>query len=167
MSMITSVITRRRFVATLMSAAALAGLAPLAARAADSDPKAFLEAIYAAYQGKDSKGVLLDTDAQVKRYFDPKLASLIAQDRRKAARRKEVPNLDGDPFVNAQDWEIKSVAIEMHDVGPDKAGATVKLDNGGTMTTVGYELVRQRDGWRIANITWDGRENLRGLLSGR
>lgn len=162
-----STITRRSFVSTLVSATALAGLAPVAARAADADAKAFLEAIYAAYRGSDSKGVSLDSDAQVKRYFEPKLASLIIQDRRKAARRKEVPNLDGDPFVNAQDWEIKSVAIEMRDVGPDKAGATVKLDNAGTMTTVGYDLIRPREGWRIANITWDGKETLRGLLGGK
>jgi Protein of unknown function (DUF3828) len=160
-------VTRRRFVSTFISATALASLPPLGAGAADPDPKAFLEAIYAAYRGKNSKGVLLDTDAQVKRYFDPKLAGLIIQDRRKAARRKEVPDLDGDPFVNAQDWEIKSVAIEMHDVGPAKAGATVKLDNAGTMSTVDYDLVRLPEGWRIAGITWDGKDTLRGLLGGK
>src|SRR5262249_41995135 len=71
------------------------------ARAADPSAKSFVEGIYAAYKGKDAKGVSLDSNAAVRRYFDPKLAALIIKDRREA--HGEVGKLDADPFVGAQD----------------------------------------------------------------
>jgi hypothetical protein len=146
------------FAAFVMAAAAAPALA------ADAGPKSFLDAIYNAYKGKNAKGVSLDSDAAVRRYFEPKLAALIIQDRKAAARHGDAPALDGDPFINAQDWEINAVDIALHDVTADKAGATVSFRNLDVMTKVELDLVKLRDGWRIAEITWDGNETLRGVF---
>src|SRR6202047_2047181 len=152
-------ITRRNFV--LVSARTPA-CAPAAAALADAAAKAFLEKIYAAYKGKNSKGVPLDSDAMLKRYFEPKLAALMIKDRKDAAKRGDVPELDGDPFINAQDWEIGPVDIVVRDTAPDKASATVKFRNLNVETTVVYDLVRLKDGWRVAALAWDGKDTLRG-----
>src|ERR1700747_1155956 len=96
-------ITRRSLIFLVLSAAL-----PVAARAADPSAKAFVDSIYNAYKGKDAKGISLSNAAAVRRYFEPKLAAMILQDQKDAARHGEVGALDGDPFVNAQDWEIKS-----------------------------------------------------------
>jgi hypothetical protein len=147
--------------------AALSGIAfaTVATRAAEPSAKAFLEAIYGAYKGKDSKGAPLATDADVRRYFEPKLAALIIKDRKDAARRGDVGALDGDPFIDAQDWQIESVDVTVRESAADKASATVSFVNVDKPTTVLLDLVKLKQGWRIADITWDRKESLRGLLT--
>jgi hypothetical protein len=132
--------------------------------AAEPSATAFVEAIYAPYKGKDAKGVALDTDATVKRYFEPRLAALISRDRNKAARRGEVSTLDMDPFIDAQDWDISAVDVAVRDTGADKASATVSFKNLDKPTTVVLDLVKLREGWRIADIDWGRKPTLRGLF---
>jgi hypothetical protein len=153
-------ITRRNLVlaSALTAVCAAAGTAR-----ADDAAKAFLEKIYAAYKGKHSKGVLLDTDAQVRLYFEPKLAAMMIKDSKDAQKRGDVPELDGDPFVGSQDWEIGPVAITVQDLGPDKASATAKFSNLKEPKTVTYDLVKLAGGWRIADISWGDNDTLRGL----
>jgi hypothetical protein len=158
-------ITRRNFV---RAAALTVALAPVGTAVADPAAKAFLEKIFAAYKGKNSKGISLDSDAMLRLYFDPGLAALIIKDRKDANKRGDVPELDGDPFVNAQEWEIGPVDIAVRDTAPDKASATVKFSNFKMPTTLVYDLVKLKGGWRIADITWQegdgGNETLRGLF---
>jgi hypothetical protein len=154
-------ITRRNFV--LVSALAVA-CAPAGTAVADAAAKAFLEKIYAAYKGKNSKGIPLDSDAMLRLYFEPTLAALMIKDRRAAQKRGDVPEFDADPFVGGQDWEIGPVDIAVRDIAPDKASATAKFRNIKVATTVVYDLVKLKDGWRIADITWDGKDTLRGVF---
>ena len=97
--------------------------------AANASATAFVTRIYDAYKGENSKGILIDTDAAIRRYFEPSLAALISKDQKDAARRHEVPTLDGDPFIDAQDWDISAVDIAVRDASPDKAVATVSFKN--------------------------------------
>jgi hypothetical protein len=135
--------------------------------AADASATAFVAKIYDAYKGENSKGILIDTEAAIRRYFEPSLAALIAKDQKNAARRHEVPTLDGDPFIDAQDWDISAVDIAVRDASPDKAVATVSFKNIDQPTTVVLDLVKIKSDWRIANITWQRqggkKETLRGL----
>jgi hypothetical protein len=139
--------------------------AAVGARAAEPSAKSFVEAIYAAYKGKHGNGISLDSDASVKRYFEPKLAALINKDRKDAAKRGDVSTLEGDPFVDAQDWQIDTVDIAVRESAADKAIATVSFMNIDKQTTVVLELVKLKEGWRIADITWDRSETLRGLFT--
>jgi hypothetical protein len=137
------------------------------ARADDAPALAFVKAIYASYKGKKAKGVPLDTDADLRRYFDPSLAALIGKDRKDAARHHDIPTLDGDPFIDAQDWDISSFDIAVSDLGNGKATSTVKFVNAGQPETIALDLVSAGNTWRIADITWqhDGKpETLRGLF---
>ena len=152
-------ITRRAVCAAIL---AFTGLVPVAVHA-DPAAKAFLDKIYAAYKGKKSKGILLDSDASLRRYFEPTLADLMIKDRKDAAKRGDVPNLDGDPFVNAQDWEIGPVDIAISDTAPDKATATVSFKNLDMPQNLVYALVKLKTGWRIADIDWGEDGTLRGL----
>jgi hypothetical protein len=131
-------------------------------RAAEPSAASFVEAIYAAYKGKDANGISLDNDAAVRRYFEPKLAALIIKDRKDA--RGEVGKLDVDPFIDAQDWEINAVDIAVREIAVGKASATVSFKNVDEQHTVILDLVKLGEGWRIANITWDRKATLRGVL---
>jgi hypothetical protein len=155
-------LTRR----TVMLATAGAAFASTALADAPS-ARAFVTAIYDMYKGKNAKGITLDNERTIRRYFEPSLAALIVKDQKAAARRKEVPTLDGDPFVDAQDWDIASIDIAVTDTAPDKANATVKFQNGDQPSTVVLALVKAGNDWRISDITWqhDGKpDTLRGLF---
>jgi hypothetical protein len=154
-------ITRRNF---LFVSALTVAMAPASMALADPAAKAFLEKIYAAYKGKNSKGIPLDGDAVLRRYFEPKLAAFMIKDIKNAAKHGDAPEFDADPFVGGQDWEIGPVEIVVRDIAPDKASATAKFRNFKEQTTVVYDLVKLKDGWRIADITWDGKDTLRGIF---
>src|SRR6202161_347461 len=107
----------------ILSASCVAAASP--AFAADPGASAFVTAIYAAYKGKNAKGIRLDTETSIRRYFEPSLAALMIKDQKAAARRHEVPNLDGDPFVDAQDWDIAAFDIAVTETVNGNASATV------------------------------------------
>jgi hypothetical protein len=124
------------------------------ASAGDASATAFLTAIYNSYKGKNSKGTSLDSERAIRRYFEPKLATLMAKDQRTAARRHDVGSLEFDPFIDAQDWEIATFDIAISDTAPAKAQATVKFINLGEHTTITLDLVQVNKAWRIYDITW-------------
>ncbi len=147
-------LTRRTIVLGAVCIGAVCRAADRAALADDASALALVEGIYAAYRGKNAKGIPLDNAAALRRYFEPSLATLIVEDRRNAARRNEAPELDGDPFVDAQGWEIPDFDIAMADTGPGKATATVKFVNQGEPTTVVLDLATVNANWRISDIVW-------------
>jgi hypothetical protein len=150
---------------TIILGAAFVGVAG-PALAADPAATTFVTAIYAAYKGKDAKGIRLDTDANIRRYFEPSLAALMIKDQKDAARRHDAPNLDGDPFVDAQDWDIAALDIAVTDTVDNAATATVKFRNSDTPTVVVLDLVKTGNDWRVGDVTWqhDGKkETLREL----
>jgi hypothetical protein len=154
-------LTRRTLI---LGAASSAVAAP--ALAADLSATAFVTAIYGSYKGKNAKGIRLDNEAAIRRYFEPSLAALMIKDRKDASRRHDAPNLDGDPFVDAQDWDIAAVNIAVADTANGAASATATFKNGDTPTTVVLDLVKTNNDWRVGDITWqhDGKkETLRGL----
>jgi Protein of unknown function (DUF3828) len=137
------------------------------AAAGDAAATAFVTKIYDAYKGKDAKGVDYSAEAVIRRLFEPTLAALIIKDDKAAARRKEVPTLDGSPFVDAQEWEIFVFDIAVTDAPPDKAVATIGFKNFDEQKTIVLNLVKIKNDWRIADIISqrDGRnESLRALF---
>ena len=139
--------TRR---SVLLALALTATAAP--AVAAEQTAQEFLAAIYANYKGKNAKGQSFDTTAKINRLFTPSLARLIDADAKTAAKRREVGMLGGDPFVDAQDFEIEGLTIDVKENGPDKATGTVKFKNFGKDTTITVDLVKLKQGWRIDEI---------------
>ena len=142
--------------------------AAVQAMAAPSSARAFVESIYARYHGSSdtAHGIVLDRNPVIRRYFTPQLAALIIADEDQAARKNEVPALDGDAFVDAQDWDISRLAVAVEDQGPDRARATVSFRNFGDPKQVRLELVRLPSGWRIDDIVYPaGEGTLRGLYA--
>ncbi len=137
------------------------------ALAADATAKAFVTKIYDAYKGKNSKGISIETEAAIRNYFEPSLATLIIKDEKDAAKRKQVPTLEFDPFIDGQEWELSDVNVAVNDAFPNKAVATVSFKNFGLPTKIVLQLVKTKNDWQIVNITWErgdnGPETLRGL----
>jgi len=158
----------RRIALALAALLAFAAPAPMNASAHGASPRAFLDRIYAHYRGsadsKTGQGVLIDTPAKIRRYFEPGLAKLMIADEAAAAKAGDVPALDGDPFIDAQDWDIQNLTVHIDDQTKAAAHATVRFTNLKDPKTVHLDLVHTQAGWRIAEIRWSGDDTtLRGL----
>lgn len=140
--------SRRWALAALCTLPAAAAAQTTATRDTKPTPEAFLRGIYTPYPNQDFKG---QPFWQVDRFFAPDLARAIEADMREAKRRGEVPKLDGDPFVDAQDWDIAKLAISVKTDGP-KATGLVSFENQGKPTEITLDLVRTGVGWRISDI---------------
>ena len=144
--------------------AILTAMAP--SMAAEGTPKAFLETLYANYIGPNSKGVMSDADKALARYLTPDVIKLMDKMYAAAKKLDEVPALDGDPFVDAQDWDIKSFDITVDQAGDDKATGHVRFKNQDEEKSLIVDLVHLKAGWRIDEIHWsEGEGTLRKLLT--
>lgn len=136
-----------------------------ASAATDQSVEAFVRSIYgSAYIGRDSKGIELSSRAQFNRYFVPDIANRMADDADAAAKREVVGTLDGDPFINAQDWQIKSFDISVHTFDATHADATVTFENMGRPFKIVLALRRLKGLWRVADIDWGTSGKLSALF---
>ena len=134
--------------AVLVAAAAMT----IAARAEPVSPQPFVDSIYKHYLGKESKGLSLSSDATIRRYFASPLADAMVKDFAEAHKAGEVPLLNGDPFVDAQDWEISNLKTDVKSTGANTAVATATFVIFMEPRTVTLDLVNTSSGWRIAEI---------------
>ncbi len=121
---------------------------PVAASAQQQTPQQFLASIYEPYKKADYKG---QDYRQASRFFTPDLVAAMDKDFAEAQKKNEVPTLDGDPFIDAQDWKIESLAFASS-VNGDKAAGAVAFTNFGEPKGVALSLVRTPAGWRISEI---------------
>ena len=136
---------------------------PVRTLAADPAAKDFVTAIYRNYEGQGAKGLAL-ASPRVRSLLTPGMLKLIDDDAKQAARRNEPPVLDGDPFVDAQDWDIPSFTIEVTDKGPNNAEAEIQFENGGSPTNVTLILVKLNGAWKVDDfVGLDG--SLREILA--
>ena len=137
---------------------------PAGTTAAAQAPEAVVRALYQHYlDTKTDSVVAFDyTDPEVaKAYFDPSLIKLIVAD-----AKRDTTRLDFDPFVDGQEFEIRSVSYETKMASSREAMVTASFDNFDQATAVTYKLVRTSSGWRITDVLWaGGRGTLRKLLS--
>jgi hypothetical protein len=143
----------------------VAAMAPGPSFASDTrGARAFLEEIYGQYVGKDARGVALADRARWERYFTASLAKAMAADSEAAAKRGEVGTLDGDPFLDAQDWELTSFTVDVQEKDASHVLGIVRFTNLGTSKKVELSLVRLPNGWRVEDISW-GQRSLREMFT--
>ena len=142
-----------------------ASAGPAAADAASA--LAFVSAIYNSYTTGRREGVWIDSGHKLRRYFEPVLAEAMNKDQENAAKHHEVGELDSDPFIDAQDFDIEHFDVTIKDTAPGKVTATVTFDNFGKQETIVLDLIAVKNDWRIYDITWprDAEpKTLRGLF---
>ncbi len=122
-------------------------LLPIAAEAQQS-AQAFLDGLYAPYRTRGFRG---QPYTQAERFFEPTLAAAMRRDAELARKNGVPPTLDGDPFVDAQDWEIANLSVRVAAAG-EQATGMVSFTNSRQKKTLAVELVQTKDGWRIADI---------------
>jgi hypothetical protein len=154
--------TGQTFLTVLLLTGMLLGLISGPGMAATQLPSAFLQNIYKHYVGKNTAGVKLDSDADYKRYFTPAMAKIILDDQAAAAKNGDVPTLDGDPFIDAQDWQIAKFKVDVDDKATDKTVGKVSFTNIDKAETISLDLVKVDGAWKIDDIHWP-EDSLRGI----
>jgi hypothetical protein len=145
---------RRAFAVALLAV-------PIAARAQVSTALDFLKSIYEPYKQAGFKG---QPYWETERFFATELAQAIGRDFQEAKKRKEVPTLDGDPFVDAQDWRITSIGYAVAMSGNNgRAAAVVSFVNLDQPRQLAVFLIETPQGWRIDDIVGRGGSSLRAL----
>ena len=148
-------------------AAASATSSPSASAPAGHTADAFLHSIYDRYLGPQDRAPVIDytKERELQRYFEPSLTRIIADDSARAAKKGDEGTLDGDPFIDAQDWDIKAADIQVTPVDAEHAKAVVKFDNLGEAKPLHVQLVRVSGAWKIHDVDYGGKEGtLRGLF---
>ena len=133
----------------------LLGVLPLAAQAQQTTQQAaqaFLESLYGPYRVKGFRG---QPYTEAERFFVPTLAAAMQRDYQLAQRNGVPPTLNGDPFVDAQEWDVSNLSIRAAAVG-ERATGVVSFVNFKEKKTLVVELVQTKAGWRIADITGAG-----------
>jgi hypothetical protein len=138
---------KRRILVLLLAAL------PVAARAQpQQSAQAFLEGLYAPYRTKGFRG---QPYTQAERFFEPILARAMQRDYQLAKRNGVPPTLNGDPFVDAQEWEVTNLSIRAAAAG-EQATGIVSFVNFTQKKTLAVELVQTPGGWRISDIAGAG-----------
>jgi hypothetical protein len=167
---VTFAIDRRRF-AAILTATLLSGLSAPAV-AAETTPEELVEALYAEHEGRASGGgpaLWEDPETRHLYFSEPLLALFEEHDASAAANPDEAPTLNGDPFYDAQDWDIEEITVAPAEVHGGTATVGVTFLNFGEPQHLTYTLVRGDTGWRVDDISYDHTAmayTLRSLLSG-
>ena len=130
--------------------------------AAEQSPKELIAAIYKAYEGKDAKGYNWNDGPDCKKAFSAATAKLILDDAE--ASKGEIGALDFDPIIDGQDYEITNLKIDVVEADLSHATAAVSFLNFKKPTKLKMQLLKEKDGWRIDDIIWAGKD--RGTLKG-
>ncbi len=99
-----------------------------------------------------------------RRWFTPELMDALQKELKKPSNPDEVPNIDGDPFLNSQEPVTAMKTGEAKAKGAD-VEVTLRLAGEGFTRDLKVLLRRQAAGWRIDDLTYDDGTTLRGLLA--
>jgi Protein of unknown function (DUF3828) len=154
----------------------LALLLPLVLSAAApppaSDPAEVIRQLYRDHQPWKGKRVEYNDPAVAARYFDDSLIALFGKDREQSERNKDLPCLDFDPILQAQDFDeagITEPRIRAVPRGKDVAyevtftGRSKEWKNWSVRAI--YLLERTRNGWRVHDIEFPKGGSLRKTLA--
>jgi hypothetical protein len=123
----------------------------------DQTPEGLVRFVYSHYVGKggsDDIGFNWMDKPLVDRLFEPELADAIIKD----SANDEESALGADPFINGQDFDVKSADLTVVSQTADRVRIDAKLVNFGEPQTIGYDLIRVGGAWRIRDILWGGEE---------
>src|SRR4029077_18315140 len=98
-----------------------------------------------------AKGIEV-SEAIYRQYFEADLAAMIVKDDAQAQTNNDIPTLDGDPFIDAQDWTVTGLTIKVDSETATNASATVKFRNQGQPKVLHVQLVRVGRDWKIHDI---------------
>ena len=114
----------------------------------------------------NGRGHVFDTKGKryIYGFFDHAIADLLWKNLTETPEG-EVGNLDFDPLYNAQDMKITRFQVGKPVVTGDEATVVVSFSNYNQRTTIKFEMISSKDGWKIRNVIYGGDSDLIKILS--
>ena len=145
-------------------------LVSLNAACAQSTPRHVVTQLYQKYSWEadprstdtDSIPLLNQPEAELARYFDANLVSLLIADRECARRSGEVCRLDWDPIWDSQDPAAEDLTIRS--LRTNAVLVRFRHPYTGEERALEYHLVNTRAGWRISDIRYKNGVSLQKTL---
>ena len=142
-------------VRTIFSACLVSTALPMAAQAATriDDPERFVRSVYAQYEkSHEAKGAPDDIYSQ-------RLSDLFALDSKEAGG--EVGRIDFDPWIDAQDFEIRDVHVTSNPVdnAPSRRTVRATFKNIGRPEDIRFYFEKTKQGWKLDDMRSVGKEN--------
>jgi hypothetical protein len=132
------------------------------AQTGEQGAQSFLEQVFARYRG--GREVRYHDDAAMRTVFSPDLRAALRH-AYAATKPDEVPCLNGDPIVDAQEIRLTDVRIRAEPVGQGRARGTATFRNVGQPKTVRYSLIQNDGGWLIDDVSTRNVPSLRAFLA--
>lgn len=109
----------------------------------NTTPEKTLQSLYASYLG--------DEEPDERKYFSIQLRKLYDDDQAKAENGDD-GNLDFDPVIGGQDYEIKDLKVEAPKLNGDIAMVDVEFRNFDTPTHLKYTMRKEGETWKVDDI---------------
>ncbi|MEO7997288.1 MAG: DUF3828 domain-containing protein [Gemmatimonadaceae bacterium] len=120
----------------------------------------FLETHFAGDMGFDSASV-----ASKRKYMSTSLTALSKKYFAKPVVKDEVPDIDGDPFTDSQEYPTR-FSVGAGTTTANASTVRVKFSDAHSSKVVTYLLSMDAGTWRIDDVRYDGGPTLRALLAG-
>ena len=118
----------------------------------------FLEAHFASDMGFDAPKL-----ASKNASLTPALVALTKKYFAKPVPKGDVPDIDGDPFTNSQDYPTRFL-VGAPTTSGTSANVRVRFFDSSSASIVTYQMVLESGIWRIDDVRYDGGSTLRALL---
>lgn len=120
----------------------------------------FLEAHFAGDMGFDAA-----TFAAKSAFMTPALVALTKKYFAKPVVKDEVPDINGDPFTDSQEYPTRFSVGAPTSAGKS-ASVRVRFSDAFSVKVLTYQLLLDGGVWRIDDVRYDGGPTFRGLLGG-
>jgi hypothetical protein len=140
---------------------------PAPSRAADGEAAvaAAVRSFYTFHLAHDM-GFSAQTLALRERWLSPGLQKLCREYLARPASPDDVPDVDGDPFTDSQEYPASWRMEGAPRIAGGRATVGVRFSGGGGRPhKLKVELVRQGDAWLIDDVVYESGPPLRGLLT--
>ncbi len=97
--------------------------------------------------------------------YSPRIEKLWAQCRKREKKTGD-PCMDFDIWVNAQDWEIKNLKVDLLKDDPAATTVLASFDNFDRHENINFRLLKDKKGWMVDEIA-TGCDTLSSVLEGK
>ena len=112
---------------------------------------------------KHDMGFTKESVARKARWLTPDFLAKLNAELSRPGNPDEVPNIDGDPFTDSQEYPKRFSAGKAEIVG-ELTRIPVLFTGNGRRRTIGVELRKTSDGWRVDNLVYEDGKTLRSRL---
>ncbi|MFA6954812.1 MAG: hypothetical protein WC538_02950 [Thermoanaerobaculia bacterium] len=162
----------RRVSVLIVSFLCLVPAVAILAAPAPATPEELVRLVYADHQPWAGKAIAWEDSAVLAKYCDASLVELFKKDGEYSARMQEVGCLDGDPFLDAQDYDEKGITPPKIRKVKGKSGDLYEVTFTGLSDAwknwnvrLQYDVRKTPEGWRIHDIIFKNGDSLRKIFA--